>query len=348
MTLRFKLILLGMAWLLRYARWRSQAFRERLRGKDLAVQIRTADGRAGRRIDFRDGTIRTRAGVHPGAGFTLVFKTAEAGVRFLMPPIDHLRQIEAMKNFLVRPEGRDEDSVWFVQTLMAAVGASWKIGTEAGDGTTRYVTMTNGGPLFIYVRDGKILRTTPIVFDEEDAPSWHCDDAPCIAAAPDAVRKREDGIVIIDPELARGRREIVDACPYGAVWWNEYKQVPQHWIFDAHLLDAGWSEPRCVTVCATGALRSVCLEDGEMQQSRHGRGARAAAPRARYPSAGALQEPVALHPLVRGRNGARRDRGRDRVHRRRHHRAGRGRGRGGPIRDRRLRGFQARPPRRRR
>ena len=29
--------------------------------------------------------------------------------------------------------------------------------------------MTNGGPLFVYVKDGKILRTTPIVFADDDA-----------------------------------------------------------------------------------------------------------------------------------------------------------------------------------
>ena len=94
----------------------------------------------------------------------------------------------------------------------------------------------------------------------------HCDDAPCIAAAPDAISKRADGIVLIDPDRARGRKEIVDSCPYGAIWWNNEKQVPQHWFFDAHLLDAGWAEPRCVTVCATGALKAVKLDDAEMQR----------------------------------------------------------------------------------
>ncbi|MCZ6603556.1 MAG: carboxypeptidase regulatory-like domain-containing protein [Alphaproteobacteria bacterium] len=94
----------------------------------------------------------------------------------------------------------------------------------------------------------------------------HCDDAPCIAAAPDAIAKRDDGIVIIDPVKSKGRREIVDSCPYGAIWWNEEKQVPQHWFFDAHLLDAGWAEPRCVTVCATNALKAVKLDDSDMQR----------------------------------------------------------------------------------
>ncbi|MDP6885045.1 MAG: oxidoreductase, partial [Rhodospirillales bacterium] len=93
----------------------------------------------------------------------------------------------------------------------------------------------------------------------------HCDAAPCIAVAEDgAVKKRDDGIVIIDPQKARGQRGIVDACPYGAVWWNEALQLPQHWIFDAHLLDAGWTAPRAVTGCATGALTAVRVEDARM------------------------------------------------------------------------------------
>lgn len=93
----------------------------------------------------------------------------------------------------------------------------------------------------------------------------HCDDAPCIKAALDgAVTKRADGIVIIDPVKAKGQRQIVDACPYQAVWWNDELELPQAWPFDAHLLDQGWQKPRCVQVCATGALRSLKLTDAEM------------------------------------------------------------------------------------
>jgi Fe-S-cluster-containing dehydrogenase component len=95
----------------------------------------------------------------------------------------------------------------------------------------------------------------------------HCDDAPCIKAAKNgAVTKREDGIVLIDPVKAKGQKQIVDACPYGAVWWNEEKQIPQAWTFDAHLLDQGWKEPRAAQVCPTAAIRSFKIEDGEMEQ----------------------------------------------------------------------------------
>jgi len=92
----------------------------------------------------------------------------------------------------------------------------------------------------------------------------HCDDAPCVKAGRGAVKKRDDGIVLIDPQAARGRRDLVDACPYGAVWWNEELQLPQHWIFDAHLLDQGWKAPRCAQACPTEAIRAVKVSDAEM------------------------------------------------------------------------------------
>jgi Fe-S-cluster-containing dehydrogenase component len=93
----------------------------------------------------------------------------------------------------------------------------------------------------------------------------HCDDAPCIKAAQGgAITKREDGIVIIDPVKAKGRKDLVAACPYGHIWWNDELQVPQHWPFDAHLIDQGWEKTRGHQSCPTGAMRSVNLDDAEM------------------------------------------------------------------------------------
>jgi Fe-S-cluster-containing dehydrogenase component len=93
----------------------------------------------------------------------------------------------------------------------------------------------------------------------------HCDDAPCIKAARNgAVRKRDDGIVLIDPVKAKGQRQLVDACPYGHIWWNEELQLPQAWPFDAHLIDQGWDKTRGQQSCPTGAMRAVKIEDEEM------------------------------------------------------------------------------------
>jgi Fe-S-cluster-containing dehydrogenase component len=93
----------------------------------------------------------------------------------------------------------------------------------------------------------------------------HCDDAPCIRAAKDgAIIKRDDGIVIIDPVKAKGHKRLVEACPYGHIWWNEDLQLPQHWPFDAHLIDQGWNQTRGQQSCPTGAMRAIKLDDAEM------------------------------------------------------------------------------------
>jgi Fe-S-cluster-containing dehydrogenase component len=101
----------------------------------------------------------------------------------------------------------------------------------------------------------------------------HCDDAPCIKAAKDgAIKKRDDGIVIIDPVRARGQKHLVDACPYGAIWWNEELQLPQAWPFDAHLIDQGWNKTRGHQSCPTGAMRAVRISDQEMGQMAEAEG----------------------------------------------------------------------------
>jgi Fe-S-cluster-containing dehydrogenase component len=92
----------------------------------------------------------------------------------------------------------------------------------------------------------------------------HCDDAPCAAKAPDAIKKRPDGIVLIDPEKAAGRKDLVDACPYGHIWWNEELKVAQAWPFDAHLIDDGWQQTRGHQSCPTGAMRAISIEDADM------------------------------------------------------------------------------------
>jgi Fe-S-cluster-containing dehydrogenase component len=93
----------------------------------------------------------------------------------------------------------------------------------------------------------------------------HCDSAPCMKADKGgAITKRDDGIVLIDPVKAKGRKDLVEACPYGHIWWNEDLQLPQHWTFDAHLIDQGWEQTRGQQSCPTGAMRSIKAEDDEM------------------------------------------------------------------------------------
>ena len=92
----------------------------------------------------------------------------------------------------------------------------------------------------------------------------HCDNAPCVAKGGGTVTKREDGIVIIDPVKAKGRKDLVESCPYGHIWWNDEAKLPQIWPFDAHLLDQGWMQTRGQQACPTSAMRAVKVEDDEM------------------------------------------------------------------------------------
>lgn len=100
-------------------------------------------------------------------------------------------------------------------------------------------------------------------------PCSHCQDPECLKASKDgAVYKREDGIVIIDPEKAKGQKAIADACPIGAAFWNEELQVAQKCTMCAELLDSGWKVPRCVEACPNQALIFGDLDDGASEISK--------------------------------------------------------------------------------
>ena len=105
--------------------------------------------------------------------------------------------------------------------------------------------------------DEKVCGTVPKVkVNYTPVMCNHCDNPACAAAAKDgAVYKREDGFVIIDPEKAKGQKQIVDACPYGVVYWNEELDIPQKCTGCAHLLDNGYKVPRCVEVCPTECIK---------------------------------------------------------------------------------------------
>lgn len=77
--------------------------------------------------------------------------------------------------------------------------------------------------------------------------------------APECLMNRDDGLIVLDPEKCRGRKELADM--FEGVFWNEELGIPQGCTGCAHLLDDGWDVPRCVDSCATDALRFVDEED---------------------------------------------------------------------------------------
>jgi len=105
--------------------------------------------------------------------------------------------------------------------------------------------------------------------DHVNIKCMQCDNPGCMKAASNgAVYKRPDGIVIIDPEKAKGQKDIVNACPYRQIEWNEELELPQKCTFCAHLLDKGDPEPRCVESCPSGALVFGDLDDPKSEVAK--------------------------------------------------------------------------------
>ena len=168
----FASILFAIYVLIRLTALVQPAYRKRLKQQDLITQIKVRDKPVGRHYRFNGGKVTTGAGIHPGARASMVFKSAETAVRLLVFSHDHQAFINAAKMFRVDLEGSQEAGAWFTETLSMLKTVWWKFGIKMDDGSVRYTNNTNGGPVFVYVKDNKIVRMTPIDFDNKDAPSW--------------------------------------------------------------------------------------------------------------------------------------------------------------------------------
>ena len=168
----FAFILLNVKGLLRLTAMRYPLFKARLGEMDFTAQIRTRENPMGRYFTFRDGRVISRSGIHPRPDMTIIYQDAALGARLMTPWRSQLEQVNAMKNFKLGIEGPDELTSWFMETLSIMLSAGMKFGTDMRNGLKRYVNGTNGGPVFVYVKDGKIVRITPIDFDKDDAGPW--------------------------------------------------------------------------------------------------------------------------------------------------------------------------------
>ena len=87
----------------------------------------------------------------------------------------------------------------------------------------------------------------------------HCRKASCMDSCPveGAIYRRDDGLVIIDPQKCTGCRNCIHSCPYSVIYYNESLHLAQKCTGCAHLIDRGWKEPRCADSCPTGAIKFI-------------------------------------------------------------------------------------------
>ena len=169
---KFLTLLVGLEKTIKVQAALHPSFKNLIAEMNCIVQIKIADNSAGRYLEFTDGKIRSKNGIHPHPDICIFFQTVQWALKLLVPPLDQLDKVNAAKNFQMGIEGADELTVWFLKVLSKMFERRNTFGTDMGKGVRRFTSNTNGGPVFVYVKENKILRITPIEFDDDDPPSW--------------------------------------------------------------------------------------------------------------------------------------------------------------------------------
>jgi Fe-S-cluster-containing dehydrogenase component/formate-dependent nitrite reductase membrane component NrfD len=95
-----------------------------------------------------------------------------------------------------------------------------------------------------------------------------CTAAPCVTICPvNALEKRPDGIVDVDPQACIGCKSCMQGCPYDALYLNEEKGTAEKCHFCAHRVEQGLA-PACAIVCPTEAIIPGDFDDPESRVSR--------------------------------------------------------------------------------
>jgi Fe-S-cluster-containing dehydrogenase component len=82
----------------------------------------------------------------------------------------------------------------------------------------------------------------------------HCAQAPCKEACPvDAISKNAQGLVLIDSELCIGCKECMEACPFGAMQFDDDREIAVKCDLCVERLANGQT-PACYSVCPTRCI----------------------------------------------------------------------------------------------
>lgn len=96
----------------------------------------------------------------------------------------------------------------------------------------------------------------------------HCDHPPCVEVCPvKATYKRQDGPVLIDYPVCIGCGNCINACPYGARFFNPVQQTADKCTLCVQRIDRGLL-PSCVTSCVGRARVFGDVLDPESEVSQ--------------------------------------------------------------------------------
>ena len=96
----------------------------------------------------------------------------------------------------------------------------------------------------------------------------HCADPPCMEACPtDAIYKRTDGLVLINPDMCQGCGECLKFCPYNTICMDSELGIARKCSLCMRLIDKGHL-PACASACNAGAFIFGDLADPKSKASK--------------------------------------------------------------------------------
>ncbi|MDR1297668.1 MAG: molybdopterin-dependent oxidoreductase [Deltaproteobacteria bacterium] len=147
-------------------------YKELLGETDFTVQIRLRDRGFGRWFKFAGGDVLTGTELVDAPDVDMSFESPLDMADTLDPLRDRLEVVSSLKSLRAQAIGDERFVVQFVKILNGAMDSWAPYGTKMADGTMRYTNNTNGGPVFVYVKDGKIVRITPLELADDDPDPW--------------------------------------------------------------------------------------------------------------------------------------------------------------------------------
>ncbi|MFX1277869.1 MAG: 4Fe-4S dicluster domain-containing protein [Promethearchaeota archaeon] len=82
----------------------------------------------------------------------------------------------------------------------------------------------------------------------------HCENPPCVDSCPEeAIKQRDDGIVLLHQNLCTGCQSCLTACPFKVIVFDYDKNLAGKCNFCFHRIDQGL-EPFCVICCEDQAI----------------------------------------------------------------------------------------------
>ena len=79
-----------IAQVLKLTAMRHAAFRQRIKQKNMVAQLKLQDDSIGRWIEFRNGKIHSKSGIHPNPDVVIFFRSEYVASKFFSPKQDFL------------------------------------------------------------------------------------------------------------------------------------------------------------------------------------------------------------------------------------------------------------------